>query len=123
MLDTIAGTECVAVADAPSGQSSPSLLRSCDQQLAALILPDGNIKPYRPCPSDFRERFIEMGWDGIEDHYRTNWRIIRRWIEQSGGDQLRAERRLVSGGTARPNLRAESRARRYVMGKTLGKTK
>ena len=76
----------------------------------------GLIRPYRPCPRDFRERFLEMGWDGIEDHYRTNWRCIRRWIEEAGGEALREERRAVSGGTARPKLR--SKASRYVMGQT-----
>jgi hypothetical protein len=79
----------------------------------------GLVRPYRPCPADFRERFLEMGWDGIEDHYHTNTRVIRRWVEMCGGDELRAARREVSGGTARPALRAESRRKRYVLGKTL----
>lgn len=74
----------------------------------------GLIRPYRPCPPDFRERFLEMGWDGIDEHYRTNWRVIRRWVEECGGDELRAERRGISGGTERPALR--SRAGRYVLG-------
>lgn len=64
-------------------------------------------KPYRPCPSDFRDRFLEMGWDGIEDHYNANWRCIRRWIDECGGETLRAERRAVSGGIARPYLRSK----------------
>lgn len=75
----------------------------------------GLVRPYRPCPKDFRERFLEMGWDGIDEHYNTNWRCIRRWIEESGGEELRAERRLRSGGTARPRLRSK----RYVLGRTL----
>lgn len=52
--------------------------------LARLHLPDGITKPYRPVPNDFRERYIEMGWDGIDEHYGTNWRVIRRWIEIEG---------------------------------------
>jgi len=76
----------------------------------------GRIRPYRPCPSDFRERFLEMGWDGIVDHYRTNWRCIRRWIDECGGEELREQRRHISGGIARPELR--SKAARYVMGRT-----
>ena len=76
----------------------------------------GLIKPYRPCPADFRETYLRLGWDGIEDHYRTNWRCIRRWIDESGGDALRAERAALSGGFARPKQRS---ARRYVMGQTL----
>lgn len=75
----------------------------------------GTERPYRPCPADFRDRFLEMGWDGIDEHYSTNWRCIRRWIEESGGDELRAARRARSGGTPRPKLRAK----RYVLGRTL----
>ena len=53
----------------------------------------GLIKPRRPCPPDFRDRYIELGWDGsIEAHYRTNWRCIRRWILESGGQELRDAR-------------------------------
>lgn len=33
-----------------------------------------------------------MGWDGIEEHYGTNWRVIRRWIEVEGRDDLIAAR-------------------------------
>jgi len=79
-------------------------------------------RPYRPCPQDFRARFLEMGWDGIDEHYNTNWRCIRRWIEETGGDELRAARREVSGGTARPALRS-SAARNYVLGKRLSSRK
>lgn len=74
----------------------------------------GLVRPYRPLPSDFRAVFIAMGWDGIEDHYRTNWRCIRRWIEEAGGEELRAARREVTGSVARPSKRS-----RYVMGRTL----
>ena len=84
------------------------------------LLPDGGKRPYRPMPKDFRERFLEMGQSKeLEEHYHTNWRVIRRWIEEAGGDELRRARYAVSGGFARPNKRAESRAARYVMGKTL----
>lgn len=33
-----------------------------------------------------------MGWAGIDEHYRTNWRCIRRWILESGGETLREAR-------------------------------
>lgn len=52
--------------------------------MAALGLPDGGVRPYRPMPADFRETYIRMGWDGIDEHYRTNWRVIRRWLELVG---------------------------------------
>ena len=52
----------------------------------------GLVRPMRPCPGDFAERFEELGWEGIEEHYRTNWRVIRRWIDECGRDELRAAR-------------------------------
>lgn len=56
----------------------------------------GLIRPRRPKPRDFRKRYLEMGWDReIEDHYRCNWRCIRRWIIEEGKDQLRADRAAV----------------------------
>ena len=88
--------------------------------IADLILPDGATRPYRPCPSDFRETFLALGQSKeIEEHYRTNWRVIRRWIEEAGGEELRAARRAITGCQPRPHLRSENRARRYVMGQTL----
>lgn len=71
-------------------------------------------RPYRPAPADFRETYLRTGWDGIEDHYQTNWRCIRRWIEECGGDELREARARISGGKPRPHLR--SPATRYVLG-------
>lgn len=80
----------------------------------------GTVRPYRPCPPDFREVFLRLGWDReIEEHYRCNWRCIRRWIEECGGEELRAARREISGGTPRPRLRSGSRRRRYVLGRTM----
>lgn len=60
--------------------------------IAALNLPDGTVKPYRPLPADFAEVYVKMGWDGIDEHYGTNWRVIRRWIEIAGRDKLIAAR-------------------------------
>lgn len=80
----------------------------------------GLVRPYRPCPTDFREQFLEMGQSKeIEEHYRTNWRCIARWIEESGGDELRAERFNLAGRKTGGKLRPGRRARRYVMGQTL----
>lgn len=77
-----------------------------------LSLPDGNKKPYRPLPADFRERFLEMGWSKeIQEHYHTNWRVIRRWIEEAGGEELRACRSQITGAPVRPLLRTEARAK------------
>jgi len=79
----------------------------------------GMLRPYRPCPADFRERFLEMGQSKeIEEHYRTNWRCIIRWIDESGGDALRAERFAIAGKRTGGRLSPERR-RRYVLGRTL----
>ena len=81
----------------------------------------GTVRPYRPCPADFRETFLSLGQSKeIEEHYRTNWRVIRRWIEECGGDALRSERYALSGGFARPEKRSSGIARRFVLGRTLG---
>lgn len=77
---------------------------------------NGLIRPYRPCPADFREVYLRLGQSKeIEEHYNTNWRCIRRWIEESGGDELRAERSRVTGLPMQP-ARRSSLARRYVLG-------
>jgi len=66
----------------------------------------GLVRPYRSCPPDFAEVYLVLGQEkAIEEHYRTNWRCIRRWIEECGGDELRAARHRRSGGFARPNKR------------------
>lgn len=52
----------------------------------------GLVRPYRPKPDDFRDRYIEMGWDGLDEHYRCNWRCIRRWIDEEGREDLVAAR-------------------------------
>jgi hypothetical protein len=73
-------------------------------------------KPYRALPGDFREVFLRLGQDrAIEEHYRTNWRVIRRWIEEAGGDELRAARAAVTGSALKPTKRTGV-ARRYVLG-------
>lgn len=76
----------------------------------------GLMRPTRPCPHDFRERFLELGQTKeIEEHYRTNWRCITRWIEECGGDDLRAARSQATGCPLRPHRRSD-KARRYVLG-------
>jgi len=64
-------------------------------------------RPYRECPADFVDVYLVLGQEkAIEEHYNTNWRCIRRWIEESGGDALRERRYRRSGGFARPNKRS-----------------
>lgn len=68
---------------------------------------DGFTRPYRPCPPDFRERYLELGWSKeLIEHYRTNWRCIARWIEEAGGEELRQARAAISGSRPRPYRRS-----------------
>lgn len=46
----------------------------------------------RPLPDDFEQTYLAMGWDGLQYHYGTMNRTIKRWIEEAGGDELRARR-------------------------------
>jgi hypothetical protein len=52
----------------------------------------GRKRPYRPCPSDFRQRYIEFGWEEIQEHYRAGWSVIARWIDEAGRAELTAAR-------------------------------
>jgi hypothetical protein len=82
----------------------------------------GLIKPYREKPADFREMYLILGWGSIAEHYRTNWRVIRRWMIEEGRDSLRAERRaVVKAEYLEPGMEAEgiNRRKRYVLGRTL----
>lgn len=67
----------------------------------------GLIRPYRPVPPDFFEVYVRMGWDGLDEHYRTNWRVIRRWITLVGREKLRKARNAYV-----IERRAQNRARR-----------
>lgn len=49
----------------------------------------------RPCPPDFVEVYLQIGWDGIEDHFRAHKLVIKRWVAENGGDALKARRRDV----------------------------
>jgi hypothetical protein len=48
----------------------------------------GRQRPYRPCPADFRERYVELGWEEIGEHYRAGWPVIARWIDECGRAEL-----------------------------------
>lgn len=76
----------------------------------------GLVKPYRPAPSDFREVYLRLGQSKeIEEHFNTNWRCIRRWIEECGGDELREARVKLTGRVLHPGRRTGV-ARSYVLG-------
>lgn len=64
---------------------------------------------WKPCPPAFRETFIRFGWRGIEAAFGARNGVNLRWIEQSGGEELRQERKRYLG--CLKTLRAE-KARR-----------
>jgi hypothetical protein len=72
----------------------------------------------KPCPPDFRETFLRDGWDARQG-YGVRTDVFRRWLAEAGGEDLRAERRLITGSAPKLALRSENRARRYVLGRTL----
>jgi hypothetical protein len=47
----------------------------------------------RQIPDDFVEVYLQIGWDGIEDHYRAHKLTIKRWVQECGGDELKKRRR------------------------------
>lgn len=89
----------------------------------------GLIRPNRPCPRDFRERYVELGWGAIGEHYHASWRCIRRWLLECGRDELKKERAAHVERNGRTKLHAgavgecladrQQRRRRNVMGQTL----
>lgn len=87
---------------------------------------------YRPMPRDFAETFVRVGWDGIEAEARAHKTTIVRWIEAYDAEAI-AEGRPVLNQLRRTHLEAiyaarghrvfgrkpgQSRAARYVMGRT-----
>lgn len=48
--------------------------------------------PLRPCPDDFRVIFVEKGRDSCEAWYRVSRRVVNRWLEECGKDELIARR-------------------------------
>lgn len=67
---------------------------------------DGFVRPEhtRPLPPDFREQYLEDGWD-CQWTYGCNWRVMCRWIDEAGGEELIA---------ARAEVVCQRRKRRYV---------
>ncbi|MET0364138.1 MAG: hypothetical protein ABW169_05750 [Sphingobium sp.] len=75
---------------------------------------------YRLKPADFRDKYIRMGFgDELREHYRTNYRALRRWVDEEGYQELHDARREYLKATKWPNGAPGNRKRRYVMGQTL----
>ncbi|MBV2147439.1 hypothetical protein KRZ98_03950 [Sphingobium sp. AS12] len=73
----------------------------------------GTFKPYRPKPSTFREAYIRMGFsDELREHFGTNYRILRRWVDEEGYQEIHAARRDYLTRTRWPNGAPGNRKRR-----------
>ncbi len=82
-----------------------------DRRIAALKpgihYREGTRRPYRAFPHDFRELRLRFGSDPeIEEHYGAHSRCISRWIDEAGGDELRAARSAITGMLQRPAYRS-----------------
>lgn len=64
----------------------------------------GTTKAYRPRPADFRDAYVRMGFsDDLKEHFRTNIRVLRRWVDEEGYRELHAARREYLMQTRWPN--------------------
>lgn len=79
---------------------------------------EGHLRPdkVRPMPGDFRELYIRHGWNA-QYFLATNWRVMIRWIEEAGGDELLAARNAWLA----KNGRAQGANARHVKGWTAEK--
>lgn len=70
----------------------------------------------KPPPADFREMFLEHGYE-LNWIYTCRWPVFARWIEECGGTELLAARREW----LRKNGRAHGAQARHVKGWTAEK--
>lgn len=73
--------------------------------------------PKRDMPSDFAEMFPRLGWEEIEEHYRTGQTTIRRWMREVGEAELilkrRAYLRKVYASRGIPTIMGRKPAQRF----------
>ncbi|MGE7206120.1 hypothetical protein ACQKJZ_10630 [Sphingomonas sp. NPDC019816] len=64
-----------------------------ENQSTAKMPKDGKAgAPLRARPTDFRDQFIRLGWD-VVDHYATSWKVVSRWVDEEGREDLQADRK------------------------------
>ncbi len=64
-----------------------------ENQRTAKMPKDGKAgAPLRARPTDFRDQFIRLGWD-VVDHYATSWKVVSRWVDEEGREDLQADRK------------------------------
>lgn len=56
-------------------------------------------RQYPPAPPEFADEFIKGGWRRVERLYNARTDMIWKWIEDCGGDELKARRRNRNKGS------------------------
>ena len=72
----------------------------------------------KPPPPDFREMFLEHGYE-LNWIYTSRWPVFRRWIDECGGEELLAARKEW----LRVNGRAQGANARHAKGWSAEKLK
>ncbi|MBB3928837.1 hypothetical protein GGR43_004582 [Sphingobium jiangsuense] len=52
----------------------------------------------KPCPPGFAEVFIVGGWRGVETVFGSRTSCNKRWVEECGGSDLKAQRQAYLAG-------------------------
>lgn len=64
----------------------------------------------RPMPQHFARAFIILGWRAAPWYFRCNCRVIARWVNRCGKEQLLAERAAMRRNPHRATLLAQMAA-------------
>lgn len=55
-------------------------------------------------PPFFQQAFIVLGWREAPWYFGTNWRVISRWVNESGKDELLAKRAAMRRNPKKPRI-------------------
>lgn len=56
-------------------------------------LPRPRAHRHKPPPPGFEESFVRWGWRGVETIFGSGTHRNVRWVDECGGDQLKARRK------------------------------
>lgn len=77
----------------------------------------GRVRPSRPVPRNFVERWPLVGWEGAKEEWRAHSRTIARWVDECGRDRMVLARKAYK--QAERQIQGRARRKRYVLGRTL----
>jgi hypothetical protein len=64
----------------------------------------------RPIPPHFARAFAILGWRDASWYFRANWRVICRWVNETGKEAVLAERAAMRRNPERKPLKAQMAA-------------